>query len=178
MKRVAKRALKGIAESRTKKRVYKTAAEELAQKCVGWLMSDQCVFCRIVRNEASRSAIYEDDEVLAILDFRPVSEGHTLVIPKKHYENIFEIPEEEAAYLFRIVKKIAGAVRLGVNADGISLVQNNGKAANQVVFHLHVHIIPRYEGQKSSRPREVVEANFLDKVADRIRESVLTQHTL
>jgi histidine triad (HIT) family protein len=116
--------------------------------------------------------IYEDDEVLAILDYRPISEGHTLVIPKKHYENIYEIPEEEAAYLFRIVKKVAGAVRIGVNADGISLVQNNGKAANQVVFHLHVHIIPRYEGQKSSRPREVVGENAMEKVADSIRDFI------
>jgi histidine triad (HIT) family protein len=62
-------------------------------------MSDQCVFCRIVRNKGSRSAVYKDDQILAFLDFRPVSEGHTLVIPKKHYENIFEIPEEEAAYI-------------------------------------------------------------------------------
>jgi histidine triad (HIT) family protein len=144
-------------------------AEVLEQKCVEWLMSDQCVFCRIVNNEESRSAIYEDDKVVAIMDFRPVNEGHTLVIPKKHYENIYEIPEEEVAYLFKIVKKLAGAVRLGVNAEGISLVQNNGKAASQVVFHLHVHIIPRYEGKKSSRPREVVGANVLEKVADRIR---------
>ena len=66
-------------------------------------MSDQCVFCRIVRDDSSRSTIYEDNEVLSILDFRPVNEGHALVIPRKHYENIYEIPEEEAAYLFRIV---------------------------------------------------------------------------
>jgi histidine triad (HIT) family protein len=135
-------------------------------------MSNECVFCRIARNESSRSVIYEDDEVLAILDYRPISKGHTLVIPKKHYENIYEIPEKEVAYLFKVVKKVAGAVRIGVNADGISLVQNNGKAANQVVFHLHVHIIPRYEGQKSSRPREVVGENAMEKVADSIRDFI------
>lgn len=132
-------------------------------------MSNQCVFCKIVENEGLKSLIYEDDKVLAFLDFRPVSEGHTLVIPKKHYENIYDIPEEEAKYLFGIVKKVASAIRYGVNADGISLVQNNGKAANQVVFHLHIHIIPRCEGQKSSRPSETVSIVMLDEVAHKIR---------
>ena len=112
--------------------------------------------------------IYEDNRVLAFLDHRPISEGHTLVIPKKHYENIFTIPEDEVAHLFTIVKKLADAVRTGVNADGISLVQNNGKAANQIVFHLHVHVIPRHNERKSLRPREVVDATILDEVADRI----------
>ena len=131
-------------------------------------MSDLCVFCGIVRNEGSRSVLYEDTRVLAFLDHRPISEGHTLVIPKQHYENIFQIPEDEAAHLFTIVKKLAAAVRTGVKADGISLVQNNGKAANQIVFHLHVHVIPRHTEQKPSRPREVVDPTILDAVADRI----------
>lgn len=74
--------------------------------------------------------------------WRPVNEGHTLVVPKKHYANIYEIPEEEAAYLFKIAKRVAHAVRDAVTADGIKLVQNNGRAAGQVVFHLHVHVIP------------------------------------
>ena len=135
-------------------------------------MSTQCIFCSIARNEVSRSTVYEDEKFLAFLDHRPVSEGHTLVIPKKHYENIFKIPEVEAAYIFRVVKKLAGAVRAGVNADGISLVQNNGKAANQIVFHLHVHIIPRFNKRKSFRPREIVQANILDEVAERIKRHI------
>ena len=133
-------------------------------------MSDPCVFCGLVRSEGSRSVVYDDARVLGFLDHRPISEGHTLVIPKQHYANIFQIPDEDAAHLFKVVKKLAAAVRTGMKADGISLVQNNGRAANQIVFHLHVHVIPRYNEQRSMRPREVVDATILDAVADRIRE--------
>jgi histidine triad (HIT) family protein len=80
--------------------------------------------------------------VVAFLSNRPVNEGHTLVVPKKHYENIYEISEEEASYLFRIVKRVANSVRDTTDAEGIRIVQNNGEAAGQVVFHLHVHVIP------------------------------------
>ena len=73
---------------------------------------------------------------------RPVNEGHTLVVPKKHYENIYDIPEDEIAYLFKIVKRVAHAVRDAMAAEGIRVVQNNGWAAGQVIFHFHVHVIP------------------------------------
>ena len=79
---------------------------------------------------------------MAFLSNRPVNEGHTLVVPKKHYENIYDIPEEEAANLFRAVKRVAVAVKDSVVAEGIRIVQNNGWAAGQVIFHLHVHVIP------------------------------------
>ncbi len=102
----------------------------------------ECVFCQIIRKEAPASIVYEDAQVVAFLSNRPVNVGHTLVAPKKHYENIYEIPEEEAAYLFRIVTKIARAVKDATGIEGIRIVQNNGKDAGQVIFHLHVHIIP------------------------------------
>ncbi len=79
---------------------------------------------------------------MAFLSNRPVNEGHTLVVPKKHYENIYGISEEEAAYLFKVVKRVAHAVRDATDAQGIRIVQNNDWAAGQVVFHLHVHVIP------------------------------------
>lgn len=127
-------------------------------------MAEHCVFCKIARHEEPASRIYEDGEVLAFLDMRPVNEGHTLVIPRKHYENIYEIPDDEVACLFRIVKRLAGAVKESLKADGISVVQNNGRAARQVVFHFHVHIIPRYEVQDPQRIREVHGQRELDKV--------------
>ncbi|HVO36906.1 MAG TPA: HIT family protein [Candidatus Acidoferrum sp.] len=133
-------------------------------------MSEACTFCRIVRNEEEASRIYEDENVVAFLDDRPVNEGHTLVIPKEHYENIYEIPDEQIAYLFKIVKKVAQAIAEGEEAGGISIVQNNGKAAHQNIFHFHVHIIPRYEGQESRRPREIVSKGELDLVAAKIRK--------
>ena len=80
--------------------------------------------------------------MVAFLSNRPVNEGHTLVVPKKHYENIFGIPEEEAAYLFKVTKRVAHAVKSAMDAEGIRIVQNNGWAAGQVIFHLHLHVIP------------------------------------
>ena len=102
----------------------------------------ECIFCQIIRKQAPANIVYEDDQVVAFLSNRPVNEGHTLVVPKKHYENIYEILEEEAAYLFKIAKRVAHAVKDATGAEGIRIVQNNGEAAGQVVFHLHVHVIP------------------------------------
>lgn len=135
-------------------------------------MSESCVFCRIVRSKASASRVYEDEEVVAFLDHKPVSEGHTLVVTKKHYENIYEVPNEEVAHVFKIVKKVALAVKKGVGAEGISIAQNNGRAARQVVFHFHVHVIPRYEAQEAHRPPEVSELTKLDRVAKKIKQFI------
>jgi len=111
-------------------------------------MIKDCQFCKLVDKEGVASSIYEDEKVMAFLDVKPVNEGHTLVIPKTHYENIYEIPEDEIAYLYKIVKKVAVAVKKGINAEGISVTQHNERAALQRVFHLHVHVIPRYEGDR------------------------------
>ena len=110
-----------------------------------------CIFCRIARKEAPASIVYEDEEILVFMDTRPVTEGHTLIIPKKHYENIFDISAELNAKVYKIVKRVSLAVRKATKADGISIIQQNGRAAGQEVFHLHVHVIPRYEGQKLPR---------------------------
>jgi histidine triad (HIT) family protein len=107
---------------------------------------------------------------MAFLDARPFNIGHTLVIPRRHYENIFEIPDEELASLFRTVKKVATAIMRSKKAEGIKIVQNNGSAAHQLIFHLHVHIIPEYEGQGSYRRRETPEQSELDLIAAKIRE--------
>jgi len=105
-------------------------------------MSDGCVFCKIIRKELPASIVYEDDDVIAFLSNSPVNEGHTLVVPKKHYVDIHDVPEAEAANLFGITKRIARSVKDAMVPAGIRVVQNNGAAAGQVVFHLHVHIIP------------------------------------
>lgn len=105
-------------------------------------MAQECVFCQIIQHKAPACVVYEDNQVAAFLSNRPVNEGHTLVVPKKHYENIYEIPEEEAGYLFKVTKQVSHAVRDAVKAEGIRIVQNNGWAAGQVIFHIHVHVIP------------------------------------
>ncbi len=133
------------------------------------LMSE-CMFCQIIRKEAPASIVYEDEQVVAFLSNRPINIGHTLVAPKKHYENIYEIPEEEAAYLFKIAKKIAQAVKDATNIEGIRIVQNNGEAAGQVVFHLHVHIIPMKPHTQFSHELGFRAAELLDKDAEKIRQ--------
>jgi len=138
-------------------------------------MSDEsCIFCKIVQKQAPSSLVYEDKEVMAFLDIRPLVEGHTLVIPKEHYATIFEAPEELIAHLHRIVKRISIAVRQVTKADGVSVIQQNGKAAGQEIFHLHVHVIPRFEGQKLARFGEISEANRekLTQIATKIRATM------
>ncbi|MCW3996644.1 MAG: HIT family protein [Candidatus Bathyarchaeota archaeon] len=141
-------------------------------------MTVDCVFCKIARKEAMASIVYEDEQVMAFLSHRPVNEGHTLVIPKKHYQNIYEIPEAEAGYLFKIAKRLAHAIRNAENAEGIRIVQNNGEAAGQVIFHLHAHIIPMttFRGglYNRSHERSIME---LEEDAQKIRKHLSTsQH--
>jgi histidine triad (HIT) family protein len=131
----------------------------------------QCVFCKIVRKEAPASIVYEDEVVLAFMDIRPVSEGHTLIIPKQHWIDVFDIPEELLASTHKIAKKIALAVKEAAQADGVSIVQQNGKAAGQDIFHLHIHVIPRFEGKKMPRFEElgVADRETLEKSAEKVR---------
>ena len=104
-----------------------------------------CIFCKILKGEIPCSKIYENDKVLAFLDIMPVHKGHTLVIPKEHYETIIDIPEDLLKEVIVVLKKVSKAVKEGVNADGISIGQSNYKAGGQVVPHLHFHIMPRFE---------------------------------
>jgi len=138
---------------------------------------NSCIFCRIARKQAPASIVYEDETTLAFLDINPLSEGHTLVIPREHYATIFDAPEELIAHVHRVVKRVALAVKEATKADGISIIQQNGHAADQDVFHLHVHVIPRFEGQKLTRFRETVRSNRekLDQVAVDIRRHIEAQ---
>jgi histidine triad (HIT) family protein len=135
-------------------------------------MSESCTFCKIVRKEAPASVVYEDEKVIAFMSIQPINIGHTLVVPKKHYGNIYEVPEEEVAYLYKIVKKVAYAVKNAVSAEGIRIVQNNGEAAGQVIFHLHVHIIPMNKQHSFLHHPETRDTNALEKDARRIRQFI------
>ena len=103
-----------------------------------------CVFCKIINGEIPSYKVFENEDVYAFLDISQVTKGHTLVIPKDHQANVFELQEETAAKLFSVVPKIARAVRDAFEPVGLNLLNNNGEAAMQTVFHYHVHIIPRY----------------------------------
>jgi len=104
----------------------------------------ECVFCRIVRGELPSWKVYEDEEVMAFLDINPATPGHTLVIPKKHYRNILDAPDEVVAKVFKVAKKISEAVVNGLGAKGVNVITNAEEVAGQVVFHFHVHVVPRY----------------------------------
>jgi histidine triad (HIT) family protein len=125
-----------------------------------------------VRKQAPASVVYEDDAVIAFLDIRPLSMGHTLVIPKTHFVDILDTPEEQISRVHKVSKQIAVAVKKATGADGVSIIQQNGKAAGQDVFHLHVHVVPRFEGQKLAAFNElkVVERAKLDDMAEEIKE--------
>ncbi|WP_200816482.1 HIT family protein [Salirhabdus sp. Marseille-P4669] len=107
-------------------------------------MSD-CIFCKIIDGEIPSAKVYEDEYVYAFLDISQVTKGHTLVIPKKHSANIFETDAEIASEVFARIPKIANAIKDTYNPQGMNLLQNNGEFAYQSVFHLHIHLIPRYD---------------------------------
>jgi histidine triad (HIT) family protein len=105
-----------------------------------------CLFCKIASGTIPCQKVAENKDFLAFLDIMPISKGHTLVIPKKHCENLLDFPKTEEEDLVEFVKKVASKVKGAMHADGFNLGMNNGAAAGQVVFHAHLHIIPRYIG--------------------------------
>lgn len=105
-----------------------------------------CLFCKIARGEIPAEKVYEDDSVFAFLDIHPINPGHTLVIPKAHATNIYEIGSKDFSRVMDVVRRLAPIIKKGTDADGINIGMNNDAAAGQAVFHAHVHIIPRYSG--------------------------------
>ena len=105
---------------------------------------DNCIFCKIANGEIPSNTIYEDNDFRVILDNGPATKGHALVLPKEHYQDLFEIPEDTLAGAAKVAKKVAGTLKDKLNCEGLNLVQNNGEVAGQTVMHFHLHIIPRY----------------------------------
>jgi histidine triad (HIT) family protein len=140
---------------------------------VSWMPADEdCIFCKIVAKQAPASVVYEDKAVISFLDIRPLHLGHTQVIPKAHFVDIFDIPVELLSRVHTVAKHVAPAVKKAAGADGISIIQQTGKAAGQDIFHLHVHVVPRFEGQKLPRFSELqlVERPKLNDMAKKIRQ--------
>jgi histidine triad (HIT) family protein len=107
---------------------------------------ENCIFCKIIKGEIPSYKVYENEKVIVILDINPANKGHLLVIPKNHYENIFDIPEDEFLEVMKVVKKLS---RIFQDYDGLNILQNNKEQAGQVVKHLHVHLIPRVKGDEN-----------------------------
>lgn len=104
-----------------------------------------CIFCKIANGEIPSKTFYEDEDFKVILDVGPATRGHALILPKNHYANLYELPDEEAVKVMLLAKKMAALMTEKLGCDGFNLVQNNGKAAGQTVFHFHLHLIPRYK---------------------------------
>ena len=104
-----------------------------------------CLFCKIIKGDIPSAKVYEDEYSFAFLDIKPINLGHTLLVPKKHVTNLYEMPDEVLAELAPIIKKLGIAVKKAVGADGINIGMNNDPAAGQLVFHAHIHIMPRFK---------------------------------
>ena len=104
---------------------------------------ENCIFCKIIKGEIPCFKVYEDDRVLAFADINPIADGHTLIIPKAHAENLYEISEKDVTAIHLASKKIADAIKISLDPVGIAVLQLNGRGVNQVVMHYHLHLIPR-----------------------------------
>ncbi len=105
----------------------------------------ECIFCKIVKGELKAYKIYEDDKCVAFLDINPINPGHTLVVPKKHVENILEADDDTISAVFRAVREVSKILINKLGASGVNVIHNAGRAANQEIMHFHVHVIPRYD---------------------------------
>jgi len=131
------------------------------------------IFARILRGELPKVAVYEDERTLAFMDIMPSVDGHTLVIPKEAAESILDLSPESAAALIRTTQKIAKAVKKGLGASGVMLVQLNGEAAGQSVPHIHFHVLPREHGlDLKLHGRAMVKADALEPIAAKIRSAL------
>jgi histidine triad (HIT) family protein len=136
--------------------------------------ADDCIFCKMVAGQIPVAKVYEDEIVLAFLDIGPISDGHTLVIPKRHFEKLHDCPAELLGQVASRLGRIAGAVAAAMNADGYNLLCNNGRAAGQLIEHLHFHIVPRNvgDGVFDRWPSYKYPHGKIEKIADKIRENL------
>lgn len=112
------------------------------------MKDNNCIFCKIANGEIPSSTLYEDEMVRVILDISPASKGHALILPKEHCANLYEISDEMASHVIKTAKKMAKKMQEELGSEGLNVLQNNGELAGQTVFHYHMHLIPRYQGDK------------------------------
>lgn len=136
------------------------------------MKDDNCIFCKLANGVFPTNTIYEDEEFRVILDLEPATKGHALILPKDHYKNLYELPDETAAKVMKLAKKMAIHMTDKLQADGFNLVQNNNEVAGQTVFHFHMHLIPRYndDGQKIDWNKSEPSAEELVAIREKITE--------
>jgi histidine triad (HIT) family protein len=133
-----------------------------------------CIFCDILDGTRDGHIVYEDNDHIAFLDKYPIDDGHTLVIPRKHHEKITDMDSNDVGKIFSLIPKIAKAVLAGAGADAFSLAQNNGKAAKQIIPHVHIHIIPRYNNKGTVwTKRQIPTDEVLSELAVKIKSAMI-----
>lgn len=136
------------------------------------MKKDDCIFCKIAAGEIPSRKIYEDSDLIAIMDLNPTSKGHSLIIPKEHCTNIYDIDEDIAAKVMKTAKKLATKMTVALNCDGFNLLQNNGETAGQTMFHFHLHLIPRYKDADNNMLK-FTSVSFSDEEMDAIRDQII-----
>ena len=136
------------------------------------MKKDVCIFCKIAAGEIPSRKIYEDSDLIAIMDLNPTSKGHSLIIPKEHCTNIYDIDEDIAAKVMKTAKKLATKMTVALNCDGFNLLQNNGETAGQTMFHFHMHLIPRYKDADNNMLK-FTSVSFSDEEMDAIRDQII-----
>ncbi len=135
-------------------------------------VDNDCIFCKIIAGAIPSKTVYEDEDYKAILDVSPASQGHVIILPKNHAANIFELSDEDARGIMLVAKKIAAAQMKVFGCDGVNVLQNNGEAAGQTVFHLHVHVIPRYKGDTVDIKWKQNPDMELDSIYDKLKNQL------
>ena len=142
-------------------------------------VNGNCIFCRIIKKDIPNAIIYENDKFLGFMDKYTINHGHTLIVPKQHYDNILEMPAEIVGEMFSLIPSLAKAITSVIESDGFNINQNNGKSANQIVPHVHVHIVPRYSAEKVKGQwptRKIAKMEELQELALKITESIVPKY--
>jgi len=125
-----------------------------------------CIFCKIIQGEIPATKVYEDEKVLAFMDINPLNDGHTLIVPKRHAETIFEIDPQDLIATIKVAQRLAIAIKKALDSDGMIVVQLNNKAAGQMVPHLHIHLIPRWENDGLQIGKWEMKPGDMEKIKD------------
>ena len=135
------------------------------------MKDNNCIFCKLANGEIPTNTVYEDEDFRVILDASPATKGHSLILPKEHYANLYEIDEEVAAKAMKLAKKLAVNMKETLHCDGVNILQNNEETAGQTVFHFHMHVVPRY---KDARNDDILQWTHEEFSEEEIKEILKT----
>lgn len=142
-------------------------------------IADRCIFCKIVQKIIPNAIVYENEKFLLFMDKYPINHGHSLLVPKQHYNTILDMPTQLVGEMYALIPQLAKAIITVIDSDGFNINQNNGRSANQIVPHVHVHIVPRYSKEKIKGQwpsRQIAKIEDLRKLAGKISEKIIAEN--